>query len=482
MEIKFKNITKSFGNIIANNDISFTVSSGKIHALLGENGAGKSTLVKILSGHYKADKGEIIIGNKILNLGSTKDSIKNGVGILAQDPLDFSNLNVLESFMVGNKNISQLINIKKIKKRIKEEFKKYQIKVNTEDQIGNLSVGERQQVELIRLLFNGTKIIILDEPTNGFSLEQKQLVFNVLKSLNKIGFVIILVSHKLDEVFDLCQEATILKRGENISTVQLPCPNEKIIDLMFDSSAPENLNNIKQIKKYSLSGSIFINFSDNPKSVSNFDKNITFPCGKTTGVIGLQGSGADQFIRDCFSGKINIRIKNKSAENFIPKKYFYYTPSDRLEKGLFNELKILEHVAISIYANSQIIDWKKVEKTTIKLIDEFNIKGEYRTLASELSGGNQQKLMLALIPEEIGLLLMEQPTRGLDYKSAGFIWKKIKVRSYSDYGSIFSTTDIEEAWEYSDYIICFSGNSITHFSNKSEISKEEIPYLISGIQ
>ena len=145
-------------------------------------------------------------------------------------------------------------------------------------------------------------------------------------------------------------------------------------------------------------------------------------------------------------------------------------------------MKILEHVAISIYANSQIIDWKKVEKTTIKLIDEFNIKGEYRTLASELSGGNQQKLMLALIPEEIGLLLMEQPTRGLYYKSAGFIWKKIKVRSYSDYGSIFSTTDIEEAWEYSDYIICFSGNSITHFSNKSEISKEEIPYLISGIQ
>lgn len=176
MEIKFKNITKSFGNILANKDINFSISSGKIHALLGENGAGKSTLVKILSGHYRADDGEIIVGEEKLELGSTKDSIKNGIGILAQDPLDFSNLNVLESFIVGSKNTNPFINIKGIKKNILEQFKKYKINVNPEDQIRDLSVGERQQVELIRLLFNGTKIIILDEPTNGFSLEQKQLV------------------------------------------------------------------------------------------------------------------------------------------------------------------------------------------------------------------------------------------------------------------------------------------------------------------
>ncbi len=481
MEIKFKNITKSFGNILANKDINFTISSGKIHALLGGNGAGKSTLVKILSGHYRADDGEIMVGEEKLELGSTKDSIKNGIGILAQDPLDFSNLNVLESFIVGSKNSNPFINIKGIKKNILEQFKKYKINVNPEDQIRDLSVGERQQVELIRLLFNGTKVIILDEPTNGFSLEQKQLVFEVLKSLNKVGFIIILVSHKLDEVLDLCQEATILKRGEIVSTVQLPCPSDQIINLMFDSKFSAKTNNEKENSKKSELGSILINFSKKPKSIQYYDQDINFPCGKTTGVIGLQGSGADQFIRECFSGKINITIKNENSDNFIPEKYFYYTPSDRLEKGLFNELKIYEHVAISRFSDSQIIDWKKVENKSIKLIDDFNIKGEKNTLASELSGGNQQKLMLALIPEEIGLLLMEQPTRGLDVQSASFIWRKIKTRSNSDYGSIFSTTDIEEVWSYSDYIMCFSGNSITHFSDKSNISKDEIPYLISGV-
>ena len=166
-----------------------------------------------------------------------------------------------------------------------------------------------------------------------FSLEQKQLVFEVLKSLNKVGFIIILVSHKLDEVLDLCQEATILKRGEIVSTVQLPCPSDQIINLMFDSKFSAKTNNEKENSKKSELGSILINFSKKPKSIQYYDQDINFPCGKTTGVIGLQGSGADQFIRECFSGKINITIKNENSDNFIPEKYFYYTPSDRLEKG-----------------------------------------------------------------------------------------------------------------------------------------------------
>ena len=209
MKIKIKNITKRFDAVLANNDINIEISSKKIHALLGENGAGKSTLVKIISGHYSPDSGEIFINDTKLNLGSTSSSLENGIGILSQDPLDFQNLSIKDSFIAGSKKFGENFNEKKIEKEINKAFKKYEIKLSLDQKIRSLSIGERQQIELIRLLFENSKIIILDEPTNGFSLNQRDLVFKMLKTLSSEGYVIILVSHKLDEVFELCHEATI---------------------------------------------------------------------------------------------------------------------------------------------------------------------------------------------------------------------------------------------------------------------------------
>ena len=205
------------------------------------------------------------------------------------------------------------------------------------------------------------------------------------------------------------------------------------------------------------------------------------PEGKKIGVIGLQGSGNDQFIKKIFDKSISISRKINKNRIMIDKKNIYYTPSDRLEKGLFSDLTLIEHMALSENKNN-FINWKKIKEYSRKKINEFNIKGSLNSQAKELSGGNQQKLQLSLIPNEKGLLAIEQPTRGLDLNSTQSVWNKINERIKDDICLFFSTTDIDEVWDQSDWIISFSGENITDVSEKKDIKKSDIKFFISGIK
>ncbi len=473
MELKISKISKQFGSIKANKNISLKIESKKIHALLGENGAGKSTLVKIISGHYRPDSGKIYVDKNELELGSTLSSINNGIGILSQDPLDFQNLTIKESFLAGSKKFGKYFNEKKIEKQLYESFKKYEIDLDIRSKIRALSIGERQQVELIRLLFENSKIIILDEPTNGFSLNQRKLVFSMLKKLSTEGYIIILVSHKLDEVFELCKEATILKNGSKIKTIPIPYERKKIIDLMFKGDKPV----IKSKKSFSTKNKELIHID-----LKNYRKGLAkIPEGKKIGVIGLQGSGNDQFIKKIFDNEIKILRKIDNNRIVIERKNIYYTPSDRLEKGLFSNLTLVEHMALSENKN-RFINWQKIKEFSKRKINEYNIKGKLNSQAKELSGGNQQKLQLSLIPDEKGLLAIEQPTRGLDLNSTQSVWNKINERIKDDICLFFSTTDIDEVWDQSDWVISFSGENITNISEKKDLKKTDIKFFISGIK
>ena len=233
MKIEFQNISKQFGEIKANDDISFTIDSGTIHAIIGENGAGKSTLIKILSGQLTPDNGTISINDNVITLGSTSYATEQGIGILGQDPLDFSNFTVLESFIAGSQNNQVFLSKSKIEQTIELYSRQFDWDINPNSLIKDLSVGERQQLELIRLLEKGTKIIILDEPTSGFSLEQKEKVFDTLRTLAAEGYSIILVSHKIEEILEICSKATIMQNGKVIQTVTLPIEPNDLVNLMF---------------------------------------------------------------------------------------------------------------------------------------------------------------------------------------------------------------------------------------------------------
>tara|TARA_Y100001970_G_scaffold138321_1_gene170234 strand:- start:2465 stop:3901 length:1437 start_codon:yes stop_codon:yes gene_type:complete len=477
MKIKIDNISKSFGGVYANKNIDLEINSG-IHALLGENGAGKSTLVKIISGQLTPDHGNILINDIAIKLGSPKESIRNEIGLLNQDPLDFANLSLLESFLVGINENSPYRNLNAIKKNISSLLEKYNVNLKLDAKIRSLSIGERQQLELLRLLYNGAKLIILDEPTSAFSLEQKENMFDTLRQLSDSGIIIIFVSHKLDEVFEICDSASILKSGEIVKNLVKPFDSSQILSLMFDRNdrMSDNFEYEQRNEKF------FIKFSDHELSSQVDINNLhNFFQGSVIGFAGLQGSANDRFLRNFFTQENSSSFVGIDSNKLLMKKSFYYMPADRLERGLFPDMNLLEHFALSESSKNNFLDWKTVKNTVSSKINEFNIKSKSDSKMHELSGGNQQRVMLSLMPVEKSILLLEQPTRGLDVNSANHVWEMILSRKNEDIAVLFSSTDIDEIWEYSDIVISVHGESIIDISEKKQINKELIARYVSGI-
>lgn len=500
MSIEFINITKRFGKLLANSDVSVKIPEASIHGLIGENGAGKSTLIKILAGQLIPDSGNILINGKNLVLGSTKSSNNNGIGILAQDPLDFGNFTVLDSFFVGNPSKNYFLNMKFVKKKLVEYSVEFGFSVPHNQLIRNLSIGERQQLELIRLLFNGVRMIILDEPTAGFSIDQRLLVFSNLRKLADKGYTIILVSHKLEEIIEICDRATIMRNGIVVDTIKLPCNSEKIVKLMFGEENKEGINKENKTNKNDVvkKGKVFkskeiqdkiINLEFFQKIISNNSEPIHIECHPHSliGVVGLQGSGADKFVQKFFASNYakqslenNIILRNKTGDIINNDSQFCYVPADRLERGLFPDLMIIDHVALTLNNNTTIINWNIVKKKANSLIRKFKIKGNVHSLTKDLSGGNQQRLMLGLIPDKTNILLLEQPTRGLDLRSASYIWHELTLMKDSRLLTVFSSVDVDEIYNNADYILCFYGDEVIGHAPVSEMSKTKIMNLISG--
>tara|TARA_Y100001970_G_scaffold14191_1_gene16046 strand:+ start:1496 stop:2917 length:1422 start_codon:yes stop_codon:yes gene_type:complete len=472
MKIEFKNISKSFGETTANSQISFSIESGSIHAIVGENGAGKSTLIKILSGQILPDEGTIKLGNKKMPLGSTIEATNKGIGILGQDPLDFSNFTVLESFLAGNKKSSNIISKSKFENIISNFSKKFDWEINVNSLIKDLSVGQRQQLELIRLLYLGAKIIILDEPTSGFSLDQKRKVFENLRDLTSKGYTVILVSHKIEEILEICNKATILQKGEVLETLNLPVEPKILIDKMFGDSGNvknEHKNTNRKLEKKEIT-LMLDKYLDGKK--------ITLTEGSIIGVSGLQGSGSDKFVQSFYDDLSTSKVYyDKDIQ--IPFSDINYVASDRLEKGLFSDMTIMEHIALA-YNSNGLINWSNILELTKNLINIYGIVGTPQTLAKNLSGGNQQRLMLALIKENIRLLLLEQPTRGLDISSAIFVWESLLKTKSKKNLVIFSSVDLDEIYDYSDFIICFYDNKIVSSGYKNELPRTKVMEKISG--
>jgi simple sugar transport system ATP-binding protein len=477
MKIEIKNISKTFGDLAANSEINISIDDG-IHALLGENGAGKSTLVKIISGQIAPDKGEILIDGKNLVLGSPVESINNGVGLLNQDPLDFGNLSVLETFLVGIKDKNPYRNLSQTKENILTLFEKYKIHIDFSQKTNSLSIGERQQIELLRLLYNGAKLIILDEPTSAFSLEQKKMMFDTLRSLTEEGIIIIFVSHKLDEIIELCDSGTILKSGAVIHSITKPFDSQDILEKMFENSTSKIINDEDFTNNRNFN--ILVSSTDFLEK-NKYNLENKFPYGSVIGVAGLQGSSNDTYIKNFFTNEFSDTKLILDSNTSIPKKTYYYMPSDRIEKGLFRDLNVLEHFGLFKSSESKFLSWNKIKKIASSKINEFNIRARFSNKVSELSGGNQQRLMLSLIPENQSILLLEQPTRGLDFNSAQNIWEMILSRKSKDIAILFSSTDIDEIWDYSDIVMSVSGKFIVNIDYKKKLSKEKIINYVSGI-
>ena len=484
MALDIRDIYKHFGPVRANDGITFTVEEGSLHGILGENGAGKSTLMKILSGFYEADSGEVVLDGKVLDLGSPADAIDAGIGMLHQDPLVFLPSTVLDNFVLGSPGPLRLdrssasLELGRVSGELGFSFDQAML-------ARDLTVGERQQLEITRLIWLGARVLIFDEPTTGISATQRLQLFATLNKLAENGLIVLFVSHKLEEIEEMCDSVTVIRQGKVVFEAAMPVPPEMLVEEMFGKVFVE-----EDREPATLGATVLqlAHLSVDEGSTRLEDLDLGTSAGEVVGLAGLEGSGQRTLLRACAgllepsAGRVVVDGKDLTKVSYRGHLAagVHYLPAGRLEEGLVEGISIAEHLFLTSNDTSFFIDRQAADDAARTEIEDYSIKGRPSSPAEALSGGNQQRLLLAMIPENVRLLLLEHPTRGLDVESAAFVWKRLLERRADGTSIMFASADLDELLRYSDRILVFFAGSVFAIRNTEATDGEELGYLIGG--
>lgn len=484
MKVELRGIHKSFGAVHANDGIDLAVAAGTIQGLLGENGAGKSTLMKILSGFFAQDRGEILLDEVRTRISSPADAIRHGVGMLHQDPLDFPPMRVLDNFVIGSPG-GLVPDRNRARRAFRSLADDFGFQLDPEAYVDVLTVGERQQLEILRLLWLGARVLILDEPTTGISSQQKVKLFAALKRLSTEGRTIVFVSHKLEEVEELCDRVAVLRAGKLVGETSAPYNLDQLVELMFGrtispaerqplASGPEVL----ELEGLSIEG----------RGLRITDVDLSVRAGEVIGLVGMEGSGQSTLLEACaglirpVAGRVIVDGEDMTGANY---RHFLargvsHMPASRLEEGLIPGLTLTEHFLLVNEGDSPLIDWDRGRALARNNIEEFNIIGTATSAVESLSGGNQQRSLLALLRPDRKLILLEHPTRGLDLESAQWVWRRLKERCARGTAIFFVSSDLEEILRYSDRILVFFGGQVSAPLEAEGTTVEQLGQLIGG--
>lgn len=484
MKVELKEVHKSFGDVHANAGISLTIPGGTIQGILGENGAGKSTLMKILSGYIHADSGEVMLDDRLASIQSPSDAIRKGIGMLHQDPLDFPPMRVIENFIMGRDG-RILPNMTEASSILKDLQNQFGFSIDQESYVDSLTVGERQQLEILRLLWLGAGVLILDEPTTGISSQQKEKLFNTLRRLVGQGKTILFVSHKLEEVEELCHRVAVLRQGKLVGEAFPPYDTDKLVSMMFGKAIPVGEKRPPKLGQTSLA---LKDMSLESYRLRIDDINLEVKAGEVIGLAGMEGSGQNLFLRACaglvrpVKGRIFINDKDLTGSTYhvFQRSGVAYLPAARLEEGLIPGLTLTEHFILAEGSRGIFINWEDSGKIAKERIKDFNIRGAPRNQIESLSGGNQQRALLALLKDPLNLLLLEHPTRGLDIESTIYIWKKLKERCEHETTILFISSDLDEILQYSDRVLVFFSGRVSPFLDASTTDVDQLGQLIGG--
>ncbi len=486
MHVELDAITKTFGSVRANDNISMRLDGGRIYAVLGENGAGKSTLMKIVSGYQPPDSGRILLDGRAVQFGMPADALRFGIGMLHQEPLDVPSLTVMDNFILGRPG-GLLPDRRGARQQLDGEMARFGFTLNPDAYIDTLTIGERQQLEIMRLLSLGARVLILDEPTTGISAEQKDMLFQSLRDLAKNdGLTVVLVSHKLEDVEALCDQVIVLRAGRVVGEQTMPISTAQMVDMMFG----QRLDPVTR-ERHSGKGRIVLqidNLHVEGQRLKVEQVYLKVAAGEVIGMAGLDGSGQLEMLRACAGlehptyGRIML-----NGEDITQRPYHEHTargiafaPAGRLEEGLISGLTVSEHFALASPPQGLWVDWKGSTERAQTRIAEYSIRGQPASSIQTLSGGNQQRVLLALLPPKLQLLLLDNPTRGLDVESARWIWSQLLKRHEEGTAILFVSPDLDEIIEYSDRIAVFYGGRVTLINDPSSITAAQLGGLIGG--
>lgn len=500
--LQMKNVVKEFPGVKALKGVDLKVYSGEIHGLLGENGAGKTTLMNILYGIYKPDSGEILFEGKKVKIASPQDSLKLGIGMVPQHFKLINSHTVLENIALGVKSLGYTLNLKKLKKKVLEICDKYGIRLDINSKVWQLTTGEKQYVELLKVLVRNVKLLILDEPTTFLTPQETGKLFSILKSMKNEGKAIIFITHKLREAKEQCDKITVLRKGEVVGVFE---PTRVSEDELAKLMVGESIQELKKVRVRGEREEVVLKVENltvlNDKGLPAVKNvSLTVKPGEILGIAGVTGSGQEELaesiagLRRPVNGRVYIEGLDVTRES--PRRIFElgvaYIPGDRTRVGILPDLTIWENLILRhhryppIGKNGLLIDVEKAKSIAWKLVEEFNIiLTDLRAPARTLSGGNMQRLILArelseFYDRKLKLIIAVHPTRGLDVKAANFIRGVLLKQRERRVGVLLVSEDLEEVLELSDRIAVMYNGEIVGVVPAEKAVLREIGLMMGG--
>lgn len=495
--VEMRGITKRFPGIVANDNISFSVKKGEIHALLGENGAGKSTLMNILFGLYEQDEGDILIRGEKVRIQNPNDANRLGIGMVHQHFMLVEPFTVTENIILGSEpKHGAAIDRKTARSKVTELSERYGLSVNPDATISEISVGMQQRVEILKTLYRGAEILIFDEPTAVLTPQEIEELMDIMRNLVREGKSIILITHKLKEIMAVSDMVTVIRRGKVIGSVATAETNpNKLAAMMVGKEV-----SFKVDKKEAVTGNVVLKIEDvkaeNEKGIHVLNGiNLEVRAGEIIGIAGVDGNGQSELIeaitglRKVKSGRISLKDKdltNKSPRAVI-ESGVSHIPEDRQKRGLVLDFSIGENMVLETYykepySKGGFINYQEVYEYSRRLIEEYDVRTpSEHTLARALSGGNQQKAIIAReVDKNPDFLIAAQPTRGVDVGAIEFIHKRLIEQRDAGKAILLVSFELEEVMQLSDRIAVIYEGEIIALVDPKQTTEQDLGFLMAG--
>lgn len=496
--IEMKNITKKFGDFVANDNIDLTVHKGEIHALLGENGAGKTTLMNVLYGLYEPTSGEIYLNGKKTDIINPSIAIKNGIGMVHQHFMLVETFSVVENIILGMETTQRMgvLDIKKATREVEELSKQYGLHVDPNAKIHDITVGMQQRVEILKALYRGADILILDEPTAVLTPQEIDELMEIMRSLASQGKTIIIITHKLKEIKQVADYCTVIRRGKKVDTVKVADVTEEDLASMMVGRQVS----FKVDKKEANVGDVVLKVDnlvvkDNRKLNAVKGLSLELHRGEILGIAGVDGNGQSEFIegitglRPIESGR--VILNGKDITNLSPKEIIENgmntIPEDRQKRGLILDFTVAENMILENYHKEPFstkgrLNHKAISDFSKELIEKFDIRPrDHMHIAGELSGGNQQKVILAReISNDPDVLIAAQPTRGLDVGAIEYVHKYLVEQRDHGKAVLLISFELDEIMNVSDRIAVIFNGKIVDVMDAKEADERTLGYLMAG--
>ena len=495
--IEMREITKIFGEFVANDKINLELRKGEIHALLGENGAGKSTLMNMLAGLLEPTSGEIVVNGKSEKLDSPSKAASLGIGMVHQHFMLVEAFTVAENIILGSEVTNKgVLDLKKANADILELSERYGLAVDPTAKVEDISVGAQQRVEILKTLYRGADILIFDEPTAVLTPAEILELMDIMKALVKEGKSIILITHKLDEIRAVADRVTVIRRGKSIQTVSIEgATNKDLAEMMVGRSVSFVTEKEEaQPKEVVLQISdLIVNENRGVPAVKELSLDVR--AGEIVGIAGIDGNGQSELIqaitglRKVKSG--SIKIKGQEVVGLSPRKItemnVSHVPEDRHRDGLVLEMMLSENIALQTYykeplSKNGVLNYNQINSYARKLMEEFDVRAANEIVpASALSGGNQQKAIIAReVDRNPDLLIVSQPTRGLDVGAIEYIHKRLIAERDKGKAVLVVSFELDEILNLSDRIAVIHDGKIQGIVKPSETNKQELGILMAG--